>query len=39
MAMTLLSESEFCVPDPDYDFMNTQLAAKLRSSGLVSLGE
>lgn len=38
-AATLLRESDFCVIDPDYDFMNTQLAAKLSSGGLVSLGE
>ncbi|ETN45333.1 uncharacterized protein HMPREF1541_09164 [Cyphellophora europaea CBS 101466] len=38
-AATLLRESDFCVPDLNYDFMNTELAAKLRSSGLVSLGE
>lgn len=38
-AATLLRESDFCVLDPDYDFMNTELASKLGSSGLVSLGE
>ncbi|KPI44380.1 MAP kinase kinase kinase mkh1 [Cyphellophora attinorum] len=33
-AATLLNNSDFCIPDPHYDFMNTELAAKLRSAVL-----
>jgi hypothetical protein len=38
-AAILLNNSDFCIPDPHYDFMNTELAAKLRSAGMISLGE